>query len=484
MTPACRVWSSHCRGALDRIGQVALPVSFWQIAVCKQDGLGDALAPIGFGENDRTEQPRSGLPSVDRAPLVCDTKRFLRPLKTAIKHHPGKGVSIRTTPATAEQPLLFTPGPVPIPGHLLSLGSRQPPYCRTPEFSQLTFEILAGLGYVFQTTGPVMILAGSGTAAMETVVLNFLDQTDRAVVVNAGTFGQRWCDLCDIHGIAYQALPVEPGADLDLDTLADALARDVSVLCVTAHETSTGALFDIEAIGRVAREHGVLLVVDAISSVCADRFQMDDWHVDVAVLSSQKGLALPPGLAFVAMSEDARQRLEGHRPRTLYFDVREYLANHERGQLPFTPPTGLFLQLHQRLRDIQEITLERLIQTHRDKAEAFRQSLASLPFGTLPNHQSQAITAVTCSDFDAHAIVQTLRTRYAIEVAPNGGTLKSKVFRVSHMGEHRPQDQQSLTQALEEICSRRCLDRPSANQGETLCARSSWQQESDRGSVS
>ena len=113
--------------------------------------------------------------------------------------------------------------------------------------------------------------------------------------VHGGTFGQRWCDLCAVHGISYEELRLEAGEDLDLDRLTSALSDNVTVLFATAHETSTGALFDIEAIGRITRRLGVFLVVDAISTVCADRFLMDDWHVDVAVLSSQKGLALPPG---------------------------------------------------------------------------------------------------------------------------------------------------------------------------------------------
>ena len=361
---------------------------------------------------------------------------------------------IQTSPPRAERTSLFTPGPVPIPPHLLALGGQQPPYCRTAEFSQLTHAILDGLGYVFQTAGPVMILTGSGTAAMETVVLNFLSPDEKAFVVNAGTFGQRWCDLCRVHGVAHDALRLEAGQDLGLDVLAEALSKDITVLFVTAHETSTGALLDIEAIGRLTHSLGILLVVDAISTVCADRFLMDSWHVDVAVLSSQKGLALPPGLAFIAMSDRAVSRLEGIRPRTLYFDVREYLANQERGQMPFTPAIGLFLQLHQRLLDIRRITLDALINQHEEKAGEFREALRALPFETLPSRPSNALTAATCSGFDAYELVQALRSEYAVEVAPNGGGLKSRVFRVSHMGEHSPEDFHALVKGLGDISAR------------------------------
>ena len=375
------------------------------------------------------------------------------------------GTTIQTE-SDNERIRLFTPGPVPIPGHLRALGSQQPPYCRTHEFSQLTHVILEGLAYVFQTAGPVMILTGSGTAAMETVGLNFLCGDDKALVVNAGTFGQRWCDLCAVQGIPYEALRLKAGEDLDLDSLASALSKDVTVLFVTAHETSTGALFDIEAIGRMTREFGVFLVVDAISTVCADRFLMDDWHVDVAVLSSQKALALPPGLAFIAMGERALARMEHIRPKTLYLNVREYLTNQERGQMPFTPAIGLFLQLHQRLLDIREMTLDHLIRQHHRKASEFRDALKTLPFGTLPAKPSNAMTAVTCGDLDAHGIVQALRTEHAIEVAPNGGVLKSRVFRVSHMGEHHPEDSRALVKALKEVTARSSLPAGPATWGE------------------
>jgi aspartate aminotransferase-like enzyme len=362
---------------------------------------------------------------------------------------------------------LFTPGPVPIPGHLLALGHQQPPYNRTRDFSRLTYSILEGLGYVFQTAGSVMLLTGSGTAAMETVVLNFLGDGDRALVLNAGTFGQRWCDLCSVHGIAQESLCVEAGQDLALDSLASALSKNVSVLFATAHETSTGALFDIEAIGRLTSRLGILLVVDAISTVCADRFQMDDWNVDVAVLSSQKGLALPPGLAFIAMGDRALERLDNVQPRTFYFNVREYLDNQKRGQVPFTPAIGLFLQLHQRLLDIKDMTLERLIGQHHEKAHEFREALRTLPFETLPTRPSNAITAVTCGNYDAYEIVQALRADFGIEVAPNGGALKHRVFRVSHMGEHSPEDSRTLTGALSGITAKLSVPERAATGGVT-----------------
>jgi len=347
---------------------------------------------------------------------------------------------------------LFTPGPVPIEKHILALGGQQLAYNRTPEFSQLTHEIVEGLGYVFQTSGETAVLTGSGTAAMEATVLNFLDASDRVMIVNGGTFGQRWCDLCRVHSINYSELKVEAGDDVDLDLLAQTLARTkYTALLINSHETSSGHLYDIESIGRLARKFGLLFVVDAISSICADRFLMDDWYVDVAILSTQKALALPPGLAFVAMSERAQSLLAERVPKSLYFNLQNYLINQQRGQSPYTPAIGLFVQLHQRLCDIRRETLPEIIRQHNDRADRFRGLISDLGFEMLSACPSNALTTVVCKNNKAFEIVQTLRNDYNIEVAPSGGVLKHKIFRVSHMGAIRDSDIDLLNSALKQI---------------------------------
>lgn len=355
-----------------------------------------------------------------------------------------------------EKLILFTPGPVPVENHIRAIGRKQPPYNRTKDFSGFTWEILSGLRYVFQTEGSVALLTASGTGGMEASVLNFLCITDKALIVNGGIFGQRWCDLCEIHSIPYDEYKVPLGADLDLAQLEDLLkGNSYTALLVNAHETSTGHLFDIKAMGIVARRQGALFIVDAISTICADRFPMDDWLVDVAILSSQKALALPPGLAFVAMNQRAKGRLGKSPPKTLYFNLKNYLADQERGQLPFTPAIGLMLQLHQRLRDIQERTLQSLIRIHAQRAATFRSALKGLPFELLPARSSNAMTALLCSELDASEVVEDLRNRHNIVVTPNGGSLRTKVFRVSHMGNQLDSDLQTLILALNDVAHSR-----------------------------
>ncbi len=347
---------------------------------------------------------------------------------------------------------LFTPGPVPIERHILAIGAQQPPYNRTPEFSAFTHDILRGLGNVFQTAGPVAVLTGSGTGAMEAAVLNFLNVTDKVLVINGGTFGQRWCDLCRIHSIFYQEHKLNAGEDVDTDQLTRMLkSGKFTALLINAHETSTGQLYDIAAIGQIARKFDLLYVVDAISTICADPFLMDEWLVDVAILSSQKALALPPGLSFVAMSERALAKLKTTAAKSLYFNLVDYLDNQERGQLPYTPAIGLLVQLHQRLLDIKALTLSGSIRQHKQRACYFRDFLAISGCGTLPSRQSNAVTTILCEKDDAFAIVQRLRQHYDIEAAPSGGALKHKIFRISHMGAQDTADADALISALREI---------------------------------
>jgi len=347
---------------------------------------------------------------------------------------------------------LFTPGPVPIDRHILALGGQQLAYNRTPEFSALTHDILDGLNHVFQTSGKTALLTSSGTGAMEAGVLNFLDRSDKVLIINGGTFGQRWCDLCRIHSVDFSQIKLEAGQDVDIDHLSEVLSQGkFTALLVNAHETATGQLYDIEMIGNVARQYGLMFIVDAISSICADRFLMDDWHVDVAILSSQKALALPPGLSFVAMSKRAQSLLQNRKVRSLYFNLSDYLVNQERGQLPYTPAIGLLVQLHQRLLDIRQATFPVIIKQHSDMAERFRRSIGDLGFGVLATRPSNALTGVVCKNNNAFEIVQALREQYNIEVAPSGGALKDKIFRVSHMGAIKNTDVDILVEALKQI---------------------------------
>ena len=348
---------------------------------------------------------------------------------------------------------LFTPGPVTMSAQTLAMGASQLPYNRTEQFSQITFEIIEDLKYIFGTQGDMVIFAASGTGAMEAVFFNFLDQSDKVLIVNGGTFGQRWVDLCIQHEIPYEQISLEPGQPISLEDLEHKLSsQEYSTLLINAHETSTGMIYDTKAIGKLTHKYGIFFVVDAISTICADVFMMDEWHVDVSLLSSQKALALPPGLSFLALNKKAKLRVENRICQSYYFDIKEFLANQKRGQMPFTPVIGHFMMLHVRLREIRLKGIEFFISHHSKLAEYFRKGLQGLPLSFLPNTPSNALTAISCpKDIDAFDLVKRLADNFNCFVAPNGGNLKHKVFRVSHLGEQNETDIDFLINALENI---------------------------------
>ena len=213
----------------------------------------------------------------------------------------------------------------------LAIGALQLPYNRTEQFSQITFEIIKDLKYLFGTQGDVVIFSASGTGAMEAVIFNFLDQSDKVLIVNGGVFGQRWVDLCIQHKIPFEQIILDPGQPISLEALDYRLSsQEYSTLLINAHETSTGLIYDTKAIGKLTQKYGVFFVVDAISTICADIFMMDEWHVDVSLLSTQKALALPPGLSFLALNKKAKLRLETKTCQSYYFDIKVYLANQSR----------------------------------------------------------------------------------------------------------------------------------------------------------
>lgn len=337
---------------------------------------------------------------------------------------------------------LYTPGPVHVAPHILDIGAQDMPYNRTAAFSEIFKEVTQGMQYVMQTKGDVAILTASGTAAMEAAVMNCLHAREQVLVINGGTFGERWRDLAIRYGHTFGEYKVEFGKNVDLDALESkiALAGNYTVLMLTAHETSTGQLFDVKAIGELAKRYGLFFMVDAISSVCADEYKMDDWGVDVTVMSSHKALALPPGLSFVALSPEAKSRLRANKTDSLYFDLHYHLENAERGQTPYTPAIGLIMQLQQRLRDIQKQTLTELIATHSRRARDFRWHVKDLQLTIFPERSSNAMTALTCGTCDALELIERMRTAHDIAITPSGDpTLAKKLVRISHMG-HQPTD--------------------------------------------
>ncbi|MCI9583700.1 MAG: alanine--glyoxylate aminotransferase family protein [Clostridium sp.] len=362
--------------------------------------------------------------------------------------------------------LNFAVGPVQMEEEIRSLGAEEIPYFRTPEFSELMLEnerLMKRLMNAGEDARAVF-LTGSGTAAMEAAVMNLFTGADRLIIVNGGSFGARFVKICQIHQIPYTEILLEAGKALTKSHLEPFEGQGYTGFLVNADETSTGVLYDMELISRFCRENGLWLAVDAISSFLADDFKMEEWGVDAAFTGSQKALALPPGVAAMVLNARAAARVEAMEVKSLYLNLKDYLKNGERGQTPFTPAVSVLIQLNRRLKGIEARGLSEEQERIRRQAEDFRRKIAGLPFEIVSESLSNAVTPLhpTGTDKDgrpvsARRIFEILKDEYGIFVCPNGGAMAETVFRVGHMGNLKPEDNDRLIQAWKDMHSRGIL---------------------------
>ena len=329
---------------------------------------------------------------------------------------------------------IFTPGPVPISKEVLEIGAKQTPYFRNAKFSEVTFRCEQLMLKMLNAPkdSRVIFLTASGTAGMEAAVMNLLGGDDHALVVNGGGFGERFVKICDVHNIGHHELKPAGGNLADIGQLAP--DESFTAFIVNAHETSVGHLYDLDAIGAYCRDNDLLNIVDAISMFVTDPIDMQQHNIDVVIASSQKGLALPPGLTMLVLSPKALERV--HEIQSLYFNFPDYLSNGERGQSPYTPAVTIMLQLLERLEQIErDGGVEASIRKAHDIALYFREKINGLPLGKYSPYMPNAMTTLSPTDGkSAMAIVKDMEERYKIMICPNGGALKDTVFRVSHMG--------------------------------------------------
>lgn len=336
---------------------------------------------------------------------------------------------------------------------ILAIAGDQVPYMRTPWFSDLVLACESMLLELLDCPGGRVIpYTASGTAAMDACVGSFVAPRRRALVVNGGTFGARWCEICRFYGVCFDEFTVPFGRNPDmarLNGLLDSGAYDV--LLMQHHETSSGCLYDLESISGICRARGVRLVVDAISSFLADHFSMASWGVDVAVLSSQKGLNLPPGLSFVVLSKPVLD--EGRFGRTAFsLDWPSHLVQLARGQTPFSPATHLFMQLHARLTTVQTIGTRRLIGRVSDRAEAFRRLCRAHGWTFSADTMSNSLTGV-CLPFPVRPLIHDLLLQQTY-VMPSG---PENMIRVTHTG---TLDSAAHEQLVEEIVKWQSREKP------------------------
>jgi aspartate aminotransferase-like enzyme len=249
----------------------------------------------------------------------------------------------------------FTVGPVQSSDKVCAVGAEQVPYFRTPEFSKIMLENEALVKKFAKASDDsrVVFITGSGTASMEASVINTLTPNDRAIVVNGGSFGARFEEILTIHDIPYDAIRLEHGTALTAEMLEKYDGRGYTAFVVNVHETSTGVHYDIDLISEFCKKNGLFLIVDAISSFLADKFDMAALGVDIMITGSQKALACPPGISVMVLSKRAIDKVNNINVKTLYLNLRNALLDGERGQTPFTPAVGILRQINARLKEIE-----------------------------------------------------------------------------------------------------------------------------------
>lgn len=353
--------------------------------------------------------------------------------------------------------LNFTVGPVQMNEEVRNIGSEQIPYFRTAEFSKLMIEneeLIKKLFFAGDNSKAVF-MTGSGTASMEAAVMNVFDETDKVLVVNGGSFGERFVQLCQIHNVNYTEIKLETSTSLTKQDLEQYEGKGYNGFLINAHETSTGVLYDMRMVSDFCKRNNILLIVDAISAFLADEIHMEELGISVMITGSQKALALPPGVSVIVMDEKAIARVESNTVKSMYFDLKNCLKNAERGQTPFTPAVGTLIQLNKRLKMIDEEGFEGEHNKIASIAKDFREKIKELPFVIASQSLSNAVTPIShTGGVSGHKIFEILKDEYNIFVCPNGGELKDKIVRIGHIGALTISDNDALIDALKDMKKR------------------------------
>lgn len=331
---------------------------------------------------------------------------------------------------------------------IMAIGSEPIPYMRTQEFSDIVLEseqILLSL--IGCKAGRTIIYTGSGTGAMSAVVENYVTTKRKALVIDGGSFGHRWWDLCRYYGVEQIHYEVPFAKDIDYDNLEKTVAEGrPDVFLCQHHETSTGELFDLKKISAICRKYDVSLVVDVISSFLAEDLDMDALGIDIAVTSTQKGLNIPPGLSILFFSERLKDYPFAH--RGYYWDFEENFSNLRRGQTPYSPATTLYLQLHARLKQLEaEGGPSKNIADVRHRCEVFRGLCKKYGWDVPAEVPSSAVTGFQTKDQN-RTVFRGLIDQYETFLMP--GSVPG-FYRVSHMGLQTDEDLRLLAERIHQF---------------------------------
>ena len=358
---------------------------------------------------------------------------------------------------------LFTPGPTPLlPSAQLAIAAADIHH-RTPEFRALYQRVLGQLKEFIGTQNDVILLAASGTGAMEAAVSNLTSPGDKVLVLTAGKFGERWTSLAKAFGCNTEVVSAAYGKTFSMEEVRRKVNPDTRVVYMQATETSTGVRHDVKAVADTLRGSDTLLVVDAITGLGTTTFDVDNWGIDVIIGGSQKAVMIPPGLAYCAVSERAWQRMEKTQSPRYYFDLRKERKSAAKGESAYTPAVALIAGLGAALDYIAANANGNLVEGRKKLianaeicAAMTREAAKALGIELFASSAPAAAVSalIPPGDLDSGVIVKAIKEQFGAVISNGQGEMKGKLFRIAHLGYFDYLDTIALIGALELVMAR------------------------------
>ncbi|MDR2879164.1 MAG: alanine--glyoxylate aminotransferase family protein [Fusobacteriales bacterium] len=353
--------------------------------------------------------------------------------------------------------VLLTPGPTNIPENLLGVLGTDIVHHRKADFHNVMKELNENLKKIFKTKENVYVLTSSGTGAMEAAVVNYFSKGEKVLVINTGYFGDRFRKIAGIYGLEPINLEYEFGESYKLEDVKKALVEnpDIKGIFMTHSETSTGVLNNVKAVGELTKDMDILLVADTISGLVANDFDFDGWNIDIAVAGSQKAFLIPPGLAFLAMSQKARKAAEKSDIPKYYFDIKQAeKALESKSETPYTPAIGLIIAANVSCRIIVEKGVENIVREKYELRKYIEQKLSELDFKILvkdEENRSNTLISVVKDGIKIKNVIRSLEER-GYTVTGGKGDFEDSLMRVGILGEFSKEDiDEFLTVLIEEL---------------------------------
>ncbi|MBN2755135.1 MAG: alanine--glyoxylate aminotransferase family protein [Candidatus Goldbacteria bacterium] len=336
---------------------------------------------------------------------------------------------------------IMAPGPTEVPAEVLVEAAKPVIHHRTPQYRKILTEVVDGMKYVLGTENNVYVIGASGTGAMEMAVANTVNAGDKIIVASIGVFGDRWDAIAKVYGANIVKIAAEWGTAVKPAELKKALDENPDAVAVftTLNETSTGVYNDIEAFGKLTANHKAILVVDGISGIGAQPFYMDKWNVDIIAVGSQKGLMIPPGLAYVAASKKAWAVIENCKSPKFYFDMKKYekaATKEKMPDTPFTSAVSLVCQQAAALKLIKEEGIEKVWERHEKLSKAVREGIKALGLELFAKENPAVVlcSVVVPEGIDGKALMKKIRDEYGISMAGGQGKMEGKLLRIGTLG--------------------------------------------------